>query len=446
MKKYIGILGSGETGMGTAFLATQKGYEVFLSDAGVIPSEKKAQLLKWGIVFEEQKHTVEKLKKADCIVKSPGIPDDINIIQTLIKSDVKVISEIEFATRFTNANLIAITGSNGKTTTSSLTHHLLCDAGFSTGLAGNIGDSFAKMLIEKPSQNYVLEVSSFQLDGIENFAPHIAVITNITPDHLDRYQNDFSLYTASKMRITRNQTANDFLIYNADDSVIVQALQKIKPAAQLLPFSASKILETGGYIKDNFLTVKLSENTVEIPIDKLKIKGKHNLQNALVAMLVVVILGAEKTRLQKSLCNFQGVAHRMENIGIQGGVAYINDSKATNVAATYFALGAVSAPIIWIAGGQDKGNDYSELYDLVAQKVKLLICLSTDKKTIPTAFQGIVPQILCADDMKQAVKIARENAVSGDTVLLSPACASFDLFKNYEIRGNLFKKYVKNNE
>lgn len=439
--KMVAILGGGATGMGTAMLALKKGCGIFVSDVGVISDGHKKYLDEIGIAWEEQKHTLGRIKKADVVVKSPGIPDDVPVVLALLESGIPVISEIEFASGLTPSPIIAITGSNGKTTTSMLTHHLLGSGIASVGLVGNIGDSFAGALATNPSDQYVVEVSSFQLDGTVRFAPKIAVITNITPDHLDRYQNDFKLYVAAKFKIVQNQSPSDYFIYDLDDEVIQKGIARFKPKAQLLPFSLKTPLKQGACIADTHLEARFDTHCVRVPIADLQITGRHNLKNAMVAMLVAMVMGIDDAGITEGLKTFPLVPHRMERVALQEGVLYINDSKATNVDAAYFALEAVKTPIIWMAGGTDKGNDYHVLKELVKEKVTLLICLGVDNRPLLEAFDKEVPMVE-TQNMEAAVALARSKAKKGATVLLSPACASFDLFKNYEDRGEQFKKYI----
>lgn len=442
MKRLV-VLGAGESGVGTALLAKAKGYDVFVSDRGQVQSNYKNVLENNAIAWEEGQHTEAEILKADVVMKSPGIPSTVPLVQQLKAKHIPVISEIEFAAQYTKANIVAITGSNGKTTTASLAYHLLKDQ-VNVGLAGNIGDSFAQQVLEYDYKNYVLEVSSFQLDDIKHFKPNIAVITNITPDHLDRYNYDFEAYIASKFRITMNQTANDVLIYDADDPVIVAQLQKQPVKATLLPFSIEKEVANGAYLKDNNIIITIDSNKTIMPIQNLTIKGKHNTKNAMAASTVAHLLKIRKQTIRESLENFQGVEHRLEHVLKINKVQYVNDSKATNVNATYFALESMDAPTIWIVGGVDKGNDYRELFKFVNEKVKAIICLGVDNQKLMEAFGGMVDVIAETQHMREAVKIAYNLAEAGDSVLLSPACASFDLFENYEDRGRQFKDAVRN--
>ena len=376
-------------------------------------------------------------------MKSPGIPDKVPMVKALLEKGISVISEIEFASQFTDATIIAITGSNGKTTTSMLTHHLLKQQ-LNVGLAGNIGDSFAKQVLEHNYDNYVLEISSFQLDGCFNFNPKIAVITNIVPDHLDRYDYKFENYIASKFRIAQNQTKDDYLIYDADDEVISEHLKKHPIQSTLLPFSLTKTIENGAYLDNENIIITIDNNKIIMPTKNIALEGKHNIKNAMAASTVSHLLKIRKQTIRESLENFQGVEHRLEQVLKINKVQYINDSKATNVNATYFALESMDAPTVWIVGGVDKGNDYTELFSFVNEKVKAIICLGVDNEKLMQSFGNMVDVIVETQFMSEAVKIAYKIAESGDNVLLSPACASFDLFENYEDRGRQFKEAVRN--
>ncbi|MBT8272939.1 MAG: UDP-N-acetylmuramoyl-L-alanine--D-glutamate ligase [Bacteroidia bacterium] len=443
MKRLV-ILGAAESGVGTAVLGKQKGFEVFVSDKGEIKKKYKDVLIHNEIEWEELQHTEEMILNADIVMKSPGIPDKIELVQKLIELNVSVISEIEFASQFTKANIIGITGSNGKTTTTMLTHHILKSAGLNVGMAGNIGDSFAKQLAENDKDHFVLELSSFQLDGIVNFKPSIAIITNITPDHLDRYDNDFGNYVASKFRIAMNQNSEDYLIYDADDTTITEYLESNPVQSTLLPFSISKELDKGMYLKDNNIKLKIDNSQITMPTTNLALEGKHNIKNAMAASAVAQLLNIRKETIRECLENFDGVEHRLEHVLRINKVQYINDSKATNVNATYYALESMDAPTVWIVGGEDKGNDYSELFPFVNEKVKAIICLGVDNKKLYENFQHMVDIIIETQYMSEAVKIAYKVSEAGDNVLLSPACASFDLFENYEDRGRQFKDAVRN--
>ncbi len=441
--KRIVILGGGESGVGTAILAKQKNYQVFVSDKGTIADKYKKVLLHNDINFEENQHTEAKVLNADLVMKSPGIPDKVALVQKLIEKQIPVISEIEFAGQFTDATIIGITGSNGKTTTTLLAHHVLKEAELNVGIAGNIGDSFAQQIAEQNFDKYVLELSSFQLDGIENFCPHIAIITNITPDHLDRYEYDFKKYVASKFRITKNQTKEDYLIYDADDEASNQWLKENKIEAQLIPFSVERELEFGAFIKDKNIITKINTEQFIMPLSNLALKGKHNVKNAMASAMSAQLLKVRKQTIKESLSNFEGAEHRLENVQKVKEVQYINDSKATNVNATFYALECMDDPTIWIVGGVDKGNDYHDLLPLVREKVKAIVCLGVDNKKIIETFSNVVDMIIETAGAEEAVKVSAKLAVKGDNVLLSPACASFDLFDNYEDRGRQFKKAVR---
>jgi len=437
------ILGAGESGVGTALLGKKEGYEVFVSDFGSI-SEKYQQILNnEKIEWEQQQHTESKILNADVVVKSPGIPDKAPIVKKLHEKGIKVISEIEFVYQFAKNTSIAITGSNGKTTTTMLTYHLLKQEGLNVGLAGNIGESYAKQVAIDPKKLFVLELSSFQLDGNINYNPHIAIITNISPDHLDRYEYKYENYIASKFRITMNQTEKDYLIYDADDEAINNWLNNNQTKAQLVPFSLTKKFEKGAYLEDNNIIAMINNEKMTVPVAEIAIEGKHNVKNAMAATLVAQMMRVRKQTIRESLSNFQNAEHRLEKVAKINKVQYINDSKATNVNATYFALESMNTPTVWIVGGVDKGNDYDELMTFVHEKVKAIICLGIDNTKIINAFSPIVDLIVEASSMEEAVKLASKASEEGDTVLLSPACASFDLFTSYEDRGTQFKNEVQ---
>lgn len=437
------ILGSGESGVGTALLGKKEGYEVFVSDFGKIDTTYKEVLIQNDIQWEENQHTEEKILNADVVMKSPGIPDSVAIVRKLKEKKATVISEIEFASRFSKAYSIGITGSNGKTTTTLLTHHILKAAGLNIGMAGNIGQSYAKQIAEEDYEGYVLELSSFQLDGIKDYKPHIAVITNLSPDHLDRYDYSYEKYIASKFRITMNQDENDYLIYDADDIEIEKWLQNNKTKAKTIGFSLTKKLEQGAYLNQDTMIINIDNDEMTIPVNTIALEGKHNLKNAMAASTIASILHVRKNTIRESMSNFQGVEHRLERVIKSRNVLYINDSKATNVNSVMYALDSVTAPIVWIVGGVDKGNDYSELMSLVREKVKAIVCLGIDNNAIIDSFKDVVDILVESESMDEAVKIASRIAEQGDTVLLSPACASYDLFKNYEDRGMQFKQAVK---
>lgn len=442
MKRLV-VLGGGESGVGTALLAKAKGYDVFVSDKGKIKEKYRDVLLNNEIEFEDEQHTESKILNANIVMKSPGIPDKVALVKWIREAGIKVVSEIEFASNYTDATLVAITGSNGKTTTATLTHHLLKQE-LDVGLAGNIGDSFAKQILDKNHANYVLEVSSFQLDDIHNFKPKIAVLTNITPDHLDRYDHKFENYIASKFRIVENQTKDDYFIYDADDEVITDWLQNHQIQSKKLPFSLTREIEEGAYYKDKNIIITIDNNNIIMPTGNIALEGKHNVKNAMAASTVAHLLKIRKQTIRESLENFHGVEHRLEHVLKINKVQYINDSKATNVNATYFALESMDAPTVWIVGGVDKGNDYKELFQFVNEKVKAIICLGVDNKKLIEAFGNMVDVIVETQYMSEAVKIAYKVAKAGDNVLLSPACASFDLFENFEDRGRQFKDAVRN--
>lgn len=444
MGKRLVILGAGESGIGTALLGIKNGFEVFVSDFGKIKEIYKQVLLHHEMDWEEGGHTESKVLSADLVMKSPGIPDKAPMVQKLLKAGIKVISEIEFAAAYTDATLVAITGSNGKTTTATLTHKLLQDGGLNVALGGNIGISFAQQVADGNYKNYVLEISSFQLDGIEHFRPNIAVLTNITPDHLDRYDYQFDNYIASKFRITKNQGPEDYFIYDADDPIIENWLFHHSIAAKKLPFSIRKKLERGAYIEDQKIVIKTENNSFTMPTTNLELTGNHNLKNAMAASTVATLLKIRKETIRQSLESFQGVEHRLEKVLKINNVTYINDSKATNVNATFYALESMETPTVWIVGGVDKGNDYTELLPLVNEKVKAIICLGVDNDKIISVFGNVVDMMVETENMNDAVQIAYRLTEKGDTVLLSPACASFDLFDNYEDRGRQFKNAVRN--
>ncbi len=438
------ILGGGESGVGTAILGKKKGYDVFVSDFGKIKESYKEVLGINSIAWEELQHTEELILNADVVMKSPGIPDKAAIVKKLVEKGISVISEIEFAFPFTEAKTIGITGSNGKTTTTMLTYHLLKSAGLNVGLGGNIGKSFAWQVADNKFDVYVLELSSFQLDGIVNYRPDIAIITNISPDHLDRYEYKYENYIDAKFRITKNQTEEDYLIYDADDEAITNWLSNNKIKAKLIPFSLTKEFEEGATIKNNKMEVKINHEEFTMDTEYIALEGKHNMKNAMAASSVAKLMQIRKATIRESLSNFQGVEHRLEKVLKIQNVQYINDSKATNVNATFFALDSMNGPTVWIVGGVDKGNDYNELMSLVREKVKAIICLGVDNRKIIDAFGNVVDMMVEVNNMQDAVKTAQRLTEKGDAVLLSPACASFDLFENYEDRGRQFKQAVQN--
>ncbi|WP_346883044.1 UDP-N-acetylmuramoyl-L-alanine--D-glutamate ligase [uncultured Algibacter sp.] len=442
-KQRLVVLGGGESGVGTALLGKEKGFEVFVSDKGKIKEKYKQVLIHNEIEWEDETHTEAKVLNADVVMKSPGIPDKINLINQIKEKGIPVVSEIEFASKYTDAVIVGITGSNGKTTTATLTHYILNKV-LNVGLAGNIGDSFAKQVLEKDFENYVLEISSFQLDDIVDFKPKIAVLLNITPDHLDRYDYKFENYIASKFRIAMNQTKADYLIYDADDDVITNHLKNHPVQSTLLPFSLVKKIENGAYLDHNNIKITIDNNQIIMPTSNLALEGKHNIKNAMAASTVAHLLKIRKQTIRESLENFQGVEHRLEQVLKINKVQYINDSKATNVNATYYALESMGAPTVWIVGGVDKGNNYEELFPFINEKVKAIICLGVDNEKLISTFGNMVDVIVETQFISEAVKIAYKVADAGDNVLLSPACASFDLFENYEDRGRQFKNAVRN--
>ena len=443
MKRLV-VLGGGESGVGTAILGKKKGYNVFVSDFGKIKENYRQVLIDNEIKWEDEQHTESLILNADVVMKSPGIPDKTPIVKKLLEKGIPVISEIEFASEFTNAITIGITGSNGKTTTTMLTYHLLKEGGLNVGLGGNIGKSFAWQVAEEEYDCYVLELSSFQLDGIVKYKPHIAILTNISPDHLDRYDYKYENYIESKFRITLNQTEDDYLIYDADDEAIKNWLTNNKTKAQLIPFSITKQVENGAFLKNNTMEININQEEFLMETTQIALEGKHNMKNAMAATSVAQLMRIRKQTIRESLSNFQGVEHRLEKVLKIQNVQYINDSKATNVNATFFALDSMTTPTVWIVGGVDKGNDYTELMALVHEKVKAIICLGVDNKKIIDAFGNVVDVMIEVSSMNDAVKMSQRLAEKGDTVLLSPACASFDLFENYEDRGRQFKQAVKN--
>jgi len=442
--KKLVILGGGESGAGTAILGVKEGFEVFVSDKGKIKEKYKSVFEGLKIDWEEKTHTEAKILDANVVMKSPGIPDSVAIVKQLEEKGIPVISEIEFATAFTSAKIIGITGSNGKTTTTKFVHHILKNAGINVGMAGNVGDSFAKQVAETTPDWFVLELSSFQLDGIKDFRPDISVLTNITPDHLDRYEHKLENYVFSKFRIAENQTGEDFFIYDLDDEIITNWLEKYPVKAQKLPFSLQQKVENGSYIENENIIVNIKNNQFNMPTTKLGLQGKHNTKNAMAAATVSQLLRIRKETIRESMESFQGVEHRLEKVLKINNVQYINDSKATNVNATFYALESMESETVWIVGGVDKGNVYDDLLPLVNEKVKAIICLGVDNQKLMQNFGNCVDTIVETQSMKEAVRIAYNLAEKGDTVLLSPACASFDLFENYEDRGRQFKEAIRN--
>ena len=438
------VLGGGESGVGTAILGKKKGYDVFVSDFGKIKESYKEVLIINKIPWEEEQHTEDLILNADVVMKSPGIPEKSPIVKKLIAAGIKVISQIEFAFPFTEAMTVGITGSNGKTTTTMLTYHLLKSAGLNVGLGGNIGKSFAWQVAENKYDAYVLELSSFQLDGIIDYRPDIAIITNISPDHLDRYEYKYQSYINSKFRITMNQTESDYLIYDAADEASAEWLKNNKTKAKLIPFSLTQKFDEGASINNNKMEIKINQEEFTMETEHIALEGKHNMKNAMAASSVAKLMQIRNATIRESLSNFQGVEHRLEKVLKIQNVQYINDSKATNVNATFFALDSMNVPTVWIVGGVDKGNDYNELMSLVREKVKAIICLGIDNRKIIDAFGNVVDIMVEVNNMNDAVKTAQRLTEKGDAVLLSPACASFDLFENYEDRGKQFKQAVHN--
>lgn len=439
----IVVLGAAESGVGAAVLAIKKGLSVFVSDNGTIKEEYKRLLKLHHIPFEENGHTVEQVLSAKEIIKSPGIPEKSEIMKKIRKAGIPVLSEIEFAGRYTKAKMIGITGTNGKTTTTMLVYHILQKAGLKVGLGGNIGKSFALQVAEHDFDYYVLELSSFQLDDMHSFRCNIAILTNITPDHLDRYNYELKNYVMSKFRILQNQTPEDVFIYCADDAITAEFLPSTTVTAHAYQFSIKKPLTEGAWLEDQTLNILTKHNPLTMFIHDLALQGKHNLYNSMAAGIASRVLDIRKEVIRESLSDFRNVEHRLEFVATVHGIEFVNDSKATNINSTWYALESFTQPIILILGGVDKGNDYSELADLVKEKVKAIVCLGTDNRKIIDAFKGIVPEIAEAATADEAVQKAFRLGKKGDVVLLSPACASFDLFENYEDRGRQFKKAVK---
>ncbi|MAU63347.1 MAG: UDP-N-acetylmuramoyl-L-alanine--D-glutamate ligase [Flavobacteriaceae bacterium] len=444
MKENLIVLGGGESGVGAAYLAYQRGINVFLSEKNIIQSKYKKILIENNIKFEEGIHSIDKVLNATEIIISPGVPNNTDLIHNISKKNIPIISEIEFASRFTKSKIIGVTGSNGKTTTTSLIYHVLKSAGINVGIAGNIGISFAFLIAENDFDYIVLELSSFQLECISKFKPTIAVITNISRDHLERYNYNYQKYIDAKFNIVSNQDSSDYLIYNGDDDVIKKELKIRKIDSNKIPFSFSKanfINKT--YINNNNIQSEINKNKFMISLESLSLKGKHNTQNNMAAATVAQLLNIKDEDIKESLSNFQSINHRMEHVLTIQKVKYINDSKATNVNAVYYALDSMNSPTVWIVGGVDKGNNYEELFPLVREKVKAIICLGLDNKKIIDAFSSILDTIIESTSMIEAVNYAYKIAKPNETVLLSPACSSFDLFENFEDRGNQFKEYVR---
>ena len=448
MKKIV-VLGGGISGYGSAILARKKGFDVLLSDSGRIADRYKAKLDQWEVPYEEGGHTEERILAATEVIKSPGIPESAPIVRKIREAGIPVISEIEFAGRYIGrARCICITGSNGKTTTTSLIYKIMRDAGMNVALGGNIGESFAYSVATGSYEWYVLELSSFQLDGMYRFRAHIGVLTNITPDHLDRYDHCFQNYVDAKMRITQNMTSRDWFIYSGDDETIWAQLPRYDLRMRQLPFAARNAVASGAgdaFLLDGRFTATAGKASVEIDTDRMQIKGLHNAYNAMAAALATLAAGVDPEQVSRSIYDFAPVEHRLEPVAERGGVLWLNDSKATNVDSVWYALEGMKRPVVWIAGGTDKGNDYTPLKEFAREKVHTLVCMGLDNAKLLREFEGVVPRIVSTDSLDAAMRAAREAARPGDVVLLSPACASFDLFKNYENRGELFKEWVLKN-
>ena len=440
----IVVLGGGESGVGSAVLAKVKGHDVFLSDMGKISEDYAAVLKRWDIPYEQGGHTEGLILNADEVIKSPGIPSTAPMVKKITENGIGVISEIEFAGRYDSAKKVCITGSNGKTTTTSLVYHLLKQAGMNVGLGGNIGKSYALQVATENYDIYVLELSSFQLDNVYDFKADIAIITNITPDHLDRYGHNMENYVKAKFRITRNMSSEDCFIFCSDDEITIRHLDQIVMKAQKLPFTQKDVVEQGAFVKEDRMIVRYKDDECDMYLQELALGGKHNVYNSMAAALAAKVMDIDNEAIRSGLATFQAVEHRLENVLSIKDVLYINDSKATNVDAAWYALECQTRPVVWIVGGTDKGNDYASLIPLAKEKVKAMICMGLDNRKFHESFEGIVPEIHDVTSAKDAVKLAHNLAVSGDVVLLSPCCASFDLFKNYEDRGRQFKDAVRN--
>jgi UDP-N-acetylmuramoylalanine--D-glutamate ligase len=440
----IVVLGGGESGVGSAVLAKAKGYDVFLSDMGKITQEYADVLQEWNIPYEQGKHTEELILNADEIIKSPGIPATAPMVKKIAERGIDIISEIEFAGRYDSARKICITGSNGKTTTTSLIYHLLKEAGLNVGLGGNIGKSYAYQVATEKYDIYVLELSSFQLDNVYDFKADIAIITNITPDHLDRYDHKMENYVKSKFRITRNMSSDDCFIFCSDDEITIRHLDQIITKAQKLPFTQKSEVAQGAFVQGDRMIVRYKEQECDMYLQELALGGKHNVYNSMAAAIAAKVMDIDNEAIRNGLATFQAVEHRLEKVLSIKDVLYINDSKATNVDAAWYALECQTRPVVWIVGGTDKGNDYSTLIPLAKEKVKAMICMGLDNHKFHESFEGIVPEIHDVTSAADAVKLAHSLATAGDCVLLSPCCASFDLFKNYEDRGRQFKEAVRN--
>ena len=446
MNKKIVILGAGESGVGTAVLALQKGYEVFVSDFGTIAEKYEAMLLEYNITYEQKQHSEEKILEADIVMKSPGIPERAEIVKKIRAKGIKIVSEIEFAYSFCKGKIIGITGSNGKTTTTNLVYHIFKSAGFNVGMAGNVGISFAYMVATEPKDLYVIEISSFQLDDIYEFKCDLAILLNITPDHLDRYNYEMKNYVASKFKIANKQTETDAFIYCIDDEETIKFLTENSSTilSKRYPFSIQQVFEEGAFIKENKLFINILQTTFSMLTNEITIKGKHNQYNSLAAGLAARHEEIRDEVLREAFMTFKSIPHRLESVLTIQGVEYINDSKATNVNSAWYALESMEKDVIWIAGGVDKGNDYESLMPLVKKRVKALVCLGDDNLKLQSTFSGVIDVIISTDNMKDAVQSASQLADKGDAVLLSPCCASFDLFQNYEDRGDQFKECVRN--
>ncbi|MBW7844917.1 MAG: UDP-N-acetylmuramoyl-L-alanine--D-glutamate ligase [Bacteroidia bacterium] len=447
MSNRIVILGSGESGTGTAMLAKKHGFDVFVSDNGTIAKNYKDELIQLNVEFEEGKHTPELILNATEIIKSPGIADTIPLLVEAKSKGIQISNELEFASRYTKAKIIGITGTNGKTTTTSLVYYLLKNAGMDVAVGGNIGTSMARLLATRDYEYFVLEISSFQLDNFHQFKADIAVLCNITPDHLDRYEYSLQKYIDAKFKITQNQTAQDFFIYCADDELTNKNIINHTIHSQKIAFAYDKPQQIGAYVNNGEMLVNINQknqNPFTMYINELSLKGRHNAYNSMAAAIIGQVLNIRKETIRESLISFQNVEHRLESVITTGGVEYINDSKATNVNSTWYALESMEKPTVWIAGGVDKGNDYSLLKEMVKEKVRIIVCLGIDNRKLHEAFGSDVDMIVNTTSMAEAVHVAKQLARKGETVLLSPACASFDLFKNYEDRGRQFKKAVKN--
>jgi UDP-N-acetylmuramoylalanine--D-glutamate ligase len=444
MAKRFVILGGGESGVGAAILAQKLGYEVFLSDKGRLLDKHVQTLNHYGIAFEQGLHTEDKILNAGTIVKSPGIAEKYDVMRRVRAANIEVISEIEFGYRHTKGQIVAITGSNGKTTTTSLTHHVLKQGGLDVGLGGNIGISFARQVAENDKPIYVLEISSFQLDDIKEFSPYIGVLTNITPDHLDRYEYKLENYIESKFKVANAMDHGKHFVYNMDDELTMQWMQHNPVHAHMIPISYDHELEEGAFVRNNEIIINLNNTQFTMSINELGLTGRHNVYNSMAAGIVGRLYDLRKENMRESLSDFEALEHRLETVAKVSGIEFINDSKATNVNSTWYALESMNKPVIWIAGGVDKGNDYEVLKSLVGKKVKALICLGVDNRPLHTAFSKSVDMIINTTDMIEAVDMAYRLGNNGDVVLLSPACASFDLFENYEDRGKKFKAAVRN--